>query len=308
MTEISPDAADPLRGGPLRDGGWLAAMDAIAEDDGYLESLGDRHWAFFAEDRPVLLVTFERAEAIRAREDRLPEAYAMCRARGWSLLTLVAEGETWWRDRAVWGYFDRLVDDAFFDDFDQVLFMGAGPAGHAACAYAVAAPGASVLAIAPRATQDPEFAGWDRRSMAARRLDFRSRYGYAPEMVEGASRVWLVHDPLHAPDAMHAALFRAPWVTILKARHTGEAVGRALARTKILDKLAEEAMAGTLTPLGFARHWRSRRSWAPYLQAILARAAAQKRPGLEVMICRSVTRRLRAPGFAARLEELAAQG
>ena len=29
----------------------------------------------------------ERAEAIRAREDRLPEAYAMCRARGWSLLT-----------------------------------------------------------------------------------------------------------------------------------------------------------------------------------------------------------------------------
>ncbi len=28
-------------------------MDAVAEDDGYLEKLGPRHWAFFAEDGPV---------------------------------------------------------------------------------------------------------------------------------------------------------------------------------------------------------------------------------------------------------------
>ncbi len=308
MTEISADAADSPSDGTAGDDGWLAAMDAIAEDDGYLEPLGGRHWAFFAEDRAILLVTFEQAETIRAREGQLPEAYAMCRERGWSLLTLIAEGRTWWRDRAVWGYFDRLVDDAFFDDFDQVLFMGEGPAGHAACAYAVTAPGCRVLAIAPRATQDPEIAGWDRRDIAARRLDFRSRYGYAPEMTEGAGQVWLVHDPLHAPDAMHAALFRAPWVTSLKARLTGETAGQALAGMQILDKLVEDAMAGTLTPAGFARHWRSRRSWMPYLRTLLARAAAQERPGLEAMICRSVTRRLPAPDFADRLAEVTAQG
>lgn len=307
MTDLVLHEADPLSGGPVEGDDWLSAMDAIAEDDGYLEPLGKSHWAFFAEDRPNLLVTFERAESIRAREDQLPAAYAMCKARGWSLLTLIAEGETWWRDRAVWGYFDRLVDDAFFDDFDQVLFMGAGPAGHAACAYAVTAPGCRVLAIAPRATLDPDIAGWDRRNLAARRLDFRSRYGYAPDMTEGAGRVWLVHDPLHAPDAMHAALFRAPWVTLLKARHTGETIERALAGTQLIDKLAEDAMAGTLTPAGFARHWRSRRSYPPYLRGLLAQAAAQKRPGLEAMICRSVTRRMRAPRFAARLAELTAQ-
>ncbi len=283
---------------------WLAAMDLIAEDDGYLERLGTRHWAFFAEDRPQLLVTFERAETIRARESQLPAAYEMAKARGWSILTLIAEGETWWRDRAVWGYFDRLVDDAFFDDFDQVLFHGAGPAGYAACAYAVAAPGARVLAVAPRATLDPEVAGWDRRNLAARRLDFTSRYGYAPDMTEGAGHVWLVHDPLHAPDAMHAALFRAPWVTPLKARRTGEATERALVGVGVLDKVLEDAMAGTLTPAGFARHWRSRRSYAAYLKTILAQAAAKNRPELEKRICRSVTRRMKAPRFAARLAEL----
>lgn len=290
MTEIATPEADSPTGGAAGDAGWLAAMDAIAEDDGYLEPLGKRHWAFFAEDRPTLLVTFERAEAIRARPGQLPEAYPMCRARGWSLLTLIAEGETWWRDRAVWGYFDRLVDDAFFDDFDQVLFMGAGPAGHAACAYAVTAPGCRVLAIAPRATQDPGVAGWDRRDMAARRLDFRSRYGYAPEMTEGAGHVWLVHDPLHAPDAMHAALFRAPWVTGLKARHTGETAGQALAGMQVLDKLVEEAMAGTLTQASFARMWRARRSSMPYLETLVAKTAAAGRPGLEARLRRFVDR------------------
>ena len=43
-------------------------MEEIAEEDGYLDPLGAKHWAFFAETGPVLLVTFERAEQIRARD------------------------------------------------------------------------------------------------------------------------------------------------------------------------------------------------------------------------------------------------
>lgn len=295
----------PVPGGLAADD-WLSAMDAVAEDDGYLEKLGARHWAFFAEDGPQLLVTFERAETIRGREDRMPAAFAMAKARGWSILTLIAEGETFWRDRAVWGYVDRLVDDAFFDDFDRVLFYGAGPAGYAAAAYVVAAPGAQALLVSPRATMDPALAGFDRRHRRARGLDWTSRYGFAPDMTEGAGRVWLVHDPQNAPDAAHAALFRRPWVTVLNARRTGEGTERALAGSGILDKLMEDAMAGTLSPAGHARHWRSRRSHSGYLKAILAEAAAAGRPEREKMICRSVTRRLKAPRFARRLAELTA--
>lgn len=283
---------------------WLSAMDAVAEDDGYLEKLGPRHWAFFAEDGPALLVTFERAEAIRGREDRLPAAYAMAKARGWSILTLIAEGETFWRDRAVWGYVDRLVDDAFLDDFDRVLFYGAGPAGYAAAAYVVAAPGAHALLVSPRATLDPALAAFDRRHRKARALDWSSRYGFAPDMTEGARRVWLVHDPMNGPDAAHAALFRRPWVSVLNARHTGEGTERALAGAGILDRLIEQAMAGTLTAAEHARLWRARRGHAGYLKAILAEAAASGRPEREKMICRSVTRRLKAPRFARRLAEL----
>ena len=109
-------------------------------------------------------------------------------AGGWSHLCLIAEGDTWFRDPAVYAYFDRLVDDAFFEDFDHVLFYGAGMAGYAACAYSVAAPGAQVLALNPRATLDPAAGRWDDRDRAARRLDFTSRYGYAPDMLEGAAQ------------------------------------------------------------------------------------------------------------------------
>jgi hypothetical protein len=291
-----------LTSGPEAD--WLSAMEAIAEDDGYLERLGARHWAFFAEDSATLLVTFERAEQVRARETTLPAAYAMAKARGWSLLTILAEGETFWRDRAVWGYFDRLVDDAFFDDFDRVLFYGAGPAGYAAAAYVVAAPGANALLVAPRATMDPAHSAWDRRHRAARRFDFTSRYGYAPDMTEGAGHVWLIHDPMNPADAAHAAQFRRPWVTALNARRTGEGTERALQGCAILDKLVEDAMGARLTPAGFARHWRARRGYANYLKSTLVAAAATGRARLEIGVCRSVTRRMKAPKFAKRLAEL----
>jgi hypothetical protein len=283
---------------------WQRAMLAIAEGDGDFLQLGDRHYAFFAEERPILLVTFEDAAAVRDRDDKLPEYYQMAKARGWSVLTILAEGETWWRDPAVFRYFDRLADDGFLEDFDRVVFYGAGAAGYAAAAYSITAPGAELVLVAPRATLDPALAGWDERHRIARRINFRSRFGYAPDMTESASRVWLIHDPLHRPDAMHAALFQRPWVTPLHARYTGEGTEDTLKEMRVLDRILEAAMDGKFSPSYFSWLWRGRRSNSSYLRAILASARLHGRPKREIMICRSVTSRLNAPRFARRLAEL----
>lgn len=280
------------------------AMLAIAEGDGDFLPLGDRHWAFFAEERPILLVTFEDAAAIRDREDNLPEHFALAKARGWSILTIIAEGETWWRDPAVFRYFDRLSDDGFLEDFDRVIFYGAGPAGYAAAAYSITAPGAELVLVAPRATLDPTLAGWDERHRIARRINFRNRYGYAPDLTESASRVWVIHDPLHRPDAMHAALFQRPWVMNLYARYTGEGTEDTLREMRVLDRILEAAMEGKLSPAYFAWLWRGRRSNGSYLRSILAAARLTGHRKREVKICRSVTARLNAPRFARRLAEL----
>lgn len=285
---------------------WLAIMAEIGEEEGAFRPIGARHWALLVEDGPTLLVSFETIETARARAGQMPYAHDFAAARGWSHLCLIADGATWYRDPAVYAYFDGLVDEDFFDGFDHVLFYGAGMGGYAACAFAVAAPGAKVLALNPRATLSPAIAGWDNRNRAARRLDFTSRYGYAPDMLDGVSGAVVIHDPTLPEEAMHAALFRAPYVTRLSARHIGERLEPSLITMGLMPTLIEHALAGTLDVARFAKIWRNRRDFGVYLRVVLNKASLAKRPKREIMICRSVTARLRAPGFERRLAALTA--
>ena len=283
---------------------WLALMDEIGEEAGYFQTVGAQHWAFFVDQSPTLIVSFETVQQARARAGQMPQAHALAARHGWSHLCLIAEGDSWYRDPAVYAFFDRLIDDAFFEDFDSVLFMGAGMGAYAAAAFSVCAPGCTVLAISPRATLDPAQAGWDTRHRAARKLDFTSRFGYAPDMVEGAGKVFLIHDPMNRVEAMHVALFRAPYVTPLPARHIGERLEQALGEMDLLPGLVDAAVAGTLDRVTFARAWRKRRDHGTYLRTILALAAARGSKAREIMVCQSVTRRHRAPKFHRRLAEL----
>lgn len=304
MTD-SADSDTRTTPGPAED--WLARLDRIGEEAGYFQTLGPRHWAFFADEGTTLLVTFESAAAIRGGKDGLPQGLAVAKARGWSFLCLIAEGASWFRDPGVWGYFDRLVDDAFFEDFDRVLFYGAGQGGYAAAAYSVAAPGASVLLVAPRATQDPALAGWDRRDPAARRLDFTSRYGYAPAMTEGAAEVFVIFDPTEPMDAMHAALFRAPYATLLRTPVLGPAPERMLDSMGLTARLIEAAMAGDLTPTSFARFWRLRRNSGVYARLMMDKLAASGNTARELRVTRWVAGHFKSAGFQKRLAALEAR-
>lgn len=287
---------------------WLAAIAAIAGEEGTFEALGAHHWAFFVDDGTTLMVSFETIDEARAREGQMPLAHDIAASHGWSHLCLIADGETWYRDQAVWDYFDRLVDDAFFDGYARVLFYGSGMGAYAAAAYSVTAPGAKVLAISPRATLSPALAGWDSRHRAARRLDFTSRYGYAPDMVEGAAQMVVILDPTVPEDAMHAALFRAPHVRTLHARHAGSRIEWTLANFGRLGDVIEAAMQGRLHPLAFAQIWRTRRNFGPYLRRLLSIAATNRRTAHEIMICRSVTQRMNSRFFSKRLASLSAPG
>lgn len=286
--------------------GWLAMMDEIGEEAGYFQALGARHWAFFVDESPTMLVSFEQAGDILSRPGQMPLGHDIAKDKGWSHLCLIADGETWYRDPRVYGYFDRLVDDAFFEDFDSVLFMGAGVQGYAAAAFSVAAPGATVLALSPRATLKPDMAGWDKRAVKARKLDFTSRYGYAPDMIEGAARVYILHDPDVTEDAMHAALFRGPHVTQLRCPRLGGRLDWSFTHMQVVTPLAQAAMAGTLNMQSFAQIWRGRRNFGPYLRVLLTQAQARGRVGLEKKICQNVTSRLNAPRFRKRLADILA--
>lgn len=289
----------------LSKGEWVRSVAAIIDEEGYVETLGKRHLAAFIEEGTTLLVTFESLQGIEALSEKSqPLGWEMVRNLGWSHLCLASDGDTWFRDPAVYAYFDRLADDGFFDEFERVLFYGAGPCGYAAAAYSVAAPGAHILAIQPQATLDPRVTEWDPRFVDMRAVDFTKRYGYAPDMLDAAETAYVLYDPREPLDAMHAALFTRPNVTKLRMRFMGDALQTDLLDMEQWQTLLEEAAEGTLDTLSFARIHRARRDYRPYLRNLLKALEQEERTDLVIALCRNVTSRMRARMFAARLGKL----
>jgi hypothetical protein len=305
MTPARIDFGPSLGALPLED--WLAEVSELVREGGGLTRMGPRHFAVLSEHSRTLLVTFESLQGIFALSPLAqPLGWDLTRRFGWSSLSFISHGETWFRDTAVYEHVDSLTDAGFFDRFDSVLFYGAGAGAHAAAAFSVAAPGARVLAIQPQASLSTEVAGWDQRFPQMRRAEFSGRYGYAPHMVEAAAQVWIVFDPLETEDCMHAALFRAPHVTALRMRGMGASLQSDLAQMQVLPDLIAQAAAGTLTRASFARANRARRKHLPYLNRLLRQLEREDRDALALRLCRHVTARMDAPRFAERLQKRAA--
>lgn len=297
----------------LSDVEWLAGISTLGTAEGHCRRLGRSHAALFLDRGPTLIVTFETSGAIGHRRPHgQPLGFDLAQERGWSHLCLVARGDTWFRDRAVYAYFDQLVDEAFFEEFDRVVFYGANMAGYAAAAYSATAPGATVILAAPQATLDPRITGWDPRFTEYRRLSFTDRYGYAPDMTEGAGDVYVIFDPEQNLDAMHAALFARAHVTLLPCRNLGRDIGRALEEMRIIRSILSAIGTGKFDATLFRTFYRARRNYIPYLQNLLARLDRDGRPLLAALLCRSVAERLNVPAFAMRLarlrQDLEAQG
>lgn len=284
---------------------WLARLDDVGQREGFFRRLGEDHTALFVARKPVLIVTFETAETIRRRQpDQMPFGLSVCEMRDWSHLCLISHRDRWYRDPAIYAFFDRMVDDAFFEQFEQVVFFGAGMAGYAAAAYSVAAPGATVILLQPQATLDPAVAGWDPRFTEHRRLNFTDRYGFAPDMTEGAGQVFVIFDPDQTFDAMHAALFRRPFTTFLPVRHAGADLYASLSSMHILHSILSSAASGSFDGRLFATFFRARRNSVPYLRRLIGRLETDGRLRLAAMAAANAGQRLDNAKFLQRADEL----
>lgn len=290
------------------DSDWRANLAREAEDSGFFETTpsGKHHVAHVLRGE-TLIVTFETIAEIEKRADQRPFASALIERRDYSLLSVLAEGATWWRDPGLFDLFDGLSDDGFFDDFDTIAFVGSGMGGYGAAVFSVAAPGAVVLLAHPYATLDRARTPWELRHRGARRLDFTGRYAFGPDLVEAAERVFVIFDPEEPLDAMHATLFSAPHVTQLRARHGGPDVWAMLTRLGAVNRLIAGAVEGTLTPLRFAQLFRNRRTDGAFLRRLLGKVERRDNPWLVAALCRWVLSRMKAPAFARRLLEAEAE-
>ncbi|QGX98063.1 phosphoadenosine phosphosulfate reductase [Roseovarius faecimaris] len=277
---------------------WLSRMGGMIGDAGFVEPLGAAHAAVFRAKGPVLLVSFENHDRVEEDSPKAhPMGWPLVKALGWSHLSLLSNGDTWFRDGQVYGFFDRLIDDGFFDEFERVIFYGAGPCGYAAAAFSVAAPGARVLAIQPQATLDPRIAEWDDRYLAQRRVAFDDRYGYAPDMLDAAKDAVVLYDPEIELDAMHAALFTRPNVMKFRMRHLGPRLEISLDRMQIMLRILAQLSAGKLTRLNLARLYRARRTDPAYQFSLLKHTTRDERHLLTMRLARAVLAQRNAPPF-----------
>lgn len=285
---------------------WLTALAELSEENGHFQPLGKKHFSSYIAGSETLLVTFESYDGIqRISPNAHPLGWEVAKVLGWSSLSVMSDGQSWFRDREVYAYFDDLIDDGFFEEFDNVVFYGAGPCGYAAAAYSIAAPGARVLALQPQATLDPRVAEWDERFIRQRRLDFTSRYGYAPDMIDAAQEAFVIYEPEELEDAMHAALFTRPNVHKLRLRHAGGALQFSLRNMKILSRLIALGGTGRLTPEIFAKLARARREDRQYLRNLLRHLDDKGRTKLAHALCKNVTTRMDGvPAFERRLKGL----
>lgn len=281
---------------------WLAAVEELCEENGYFEPLGRCHYAAFVEKSSTLLVTFETLQGIPALSPLAqPLGWEMMLTHDWSSLCIASNGDTWFRDEAIYGFFDRLIDDCFFDEFEQVIFYGAGPCGYAAAAYSVASPEARVLAVQPQATLDPRVTEWDDRFTDMRRADFTSRYGYAPDMLDGADAAFIVYDPRERLDAIHAALFTRANTHKLRIPFMGDAIQTDLLEIEQLVPLLLAIADGSINDVTFAKMMRARRQHLSYLRNLLSSLDNQNRSAFALAVARNVTSRMDAPRFASRV-------
>ena len=104
MTDLAEIAAlpNPTDALPDRDA-WEQRMEQATEESGYFHSVGDAHWAYFADEGTTLLVSFETVDAVLARPDQMPLANSLARAHGWSALTIIAD----WKARG--GFTSRIT-------------------------------------------------------------------------------------------------------------------------------------------------------------------------------------------------------
>lgn len=291
-----PRTAEDLRG----------ALDDLAGSRGSVRSLDADHFVAFVPRGSTLIVTFEETERTLARDSGLPISADLVDDKNWSMLHVAARRRSWFRSEGLFSYFDELADDVFFDEYDRVIFYGAGPGGYAASIYSVTAPGARVVLVEPMASVERRRAAWDNRYYQALLSNQSARYPYAPDMIEAAEAAFVVYDPSRALDHVHASLFAGTNVIHLRANHLGTPKDGPLEVTLetigILHPMIEGLGTGHLGPADIYRLLRGRRDHVPFLTRTLRRSTRRKSPFLTAVLCRNVIARRDAPSFKKHLD------
>lgn len=252
-----------------------------AQTNGFTRNLTQHVVAYIPGGFGRLVVSFDNLSVFRDGPDRLPWGYDFLAGQGWDVLGVMVKRADWFRHPDLWDVFDQLRDDGFFRRYDHVAMYGSSMGAYGALAFAPAAPGCTVLALAPQTTLDRKVVPFDKRYGSADRVtDWGGRYSDAADGVKSAGRAYVVFDPREKEDAAHAARLRGPNITFLRVPGVGHKIPPAFKKMGLLKPLCERGLTGELSPAEFGRLFRARRDSIPWLESLLIRAQKNNHPRL----------------------------
>ncbi|SFG13079.1 hypothetical protein SAMN04488020_101257 [Palleronia marisminoris] len=289
-------------------GQWSAIARDLAGARGFFHDLGE-HSMLFQDRSETLVVTFDNLDiAMEKRDERRPWGYSFIEAQGWSMLGVMADGWTWFRDVAVDEAFLRLSRDRFFDRFSRVIFYGASMGGYGAAAFSAAAPGSTVFVTSPQSTLDKAVVPWEMRYKTAWGRNFSGPFGDAAAASRTAKAVHLLYDPYVAADAAHAARFTGRNVLHWPCPLLGHRLGSSLHQMGALKEITVAAIEERLDRQSFYRLLRKRRDLPRYQRELVHQAVERGHPELALKVCNHVLARREdkaLSGIARQLKNLA---
>ncbi len=287
-----PEPVIPAAAPERNDESWAAIARQLAGPDGFFRDGREHSFLYVPRGSDTLVVTFDNLDiAMEKREDRRPWGYSFIEKQGWSMLGVMANGWTWYRDPWVHEQFDDLATSDFFDRYRRVVFYGASMGGYAACAFSPARPGCEVVAISPQSTLDKTLVPWETRYVTAWGRDFTGPYGDAAEVSKAAGKVTILYDPYEPLDSGHVERFAHDNVVKLRTPLMGHRLGSALQQMGILAPITVGALNGSLTEAEFYRLIRARKTFGRYQKELFRRALSRGRQDLARRIGRWVLTR-----------------
>lgn len=239
---------------------WYGEIFPAAPADGWYQKIGEHAASFVERDKQQLVVSFDNlSDAGYPYPDIEPWASKFVRENGWSHLGIYSRGPSWYRDRRLITLLERLSQDGFFQQFDNVALIGTSMGGFAALTFSSLCPGATVVALSPQSTLNEALVPWENRFRKGRARDWTLPFSDASEQLAQLGRAYLLYDPFFTRDKKH--IMRMPQDRLIHLRGFGFGHKSAvvLRRMGLLKSFMKGAITNSLDTAEFYRAIRARK-------------------------------------------------
>lgn len=246
--------------------------------------LGVRYHTNFDQGEEDLLVQFANAPPGMEARQRHTALEAHIKRFQWSSMQIIGVHGANFRDASIVDFIDKCDENEVFDRFNRVMFYGEGQAGYAALCYALAAPGAHVLAITP--TQ-PE-------------TDQIHRYQPIADNLMAAGHITCIEDPA----LRNSFNFAGTEVNFVRSRFLSPGAEERIMQYGLMSSLLEDVMTGDVNPEPFYAYLRARRDHRGHIRRLASICLKNGHPARAATVIGSFAKRANNPRFKERFNAL----